>query len=196
MPEPDAVGPRAVARVAAGLLMAATATTVGAACAGPERSEAPVAEDVYVEVMSRLAAIHAAADSGRVAEPLSGARADSLRSEVLRDHGVTRSELKAFARVVGDEPRRMKALWERIGAATDSLSEAGWPVDTAAAAGDSLPGADSVRGDDSLPGDDSPTDEASPGPPRPVLDPPDQPITDMPPGARRIDTVPPDEEEQ
>jgi len=194
MPAPDVGCPRAAARVAAGLLLAATAT-VGAACAGPERSEAPVAEDVYVEVMSRLAAIHAAADSGRAAEPLTRARADSLRSEVLRDHGVTRSDLEAFARVVGDEPGRMKALWERIGAAADSLSEAGWPVDTAAAAGDSLPGADSVGGGDSLPGEDSPTDRAAPGPPRPGLDSSDHRIIDMPPGARRIDTVPPNEEE-
>lgn len=162
MPEPEVARPRAASRLAAGLLLAATAATAGAACAGPERSEAPVREDVYVEVMARLAAVRAASDPGRLADPLPRSRADSLREEVLARHGVSRSELKTFARVVGDEPRRMEALWERIGARADSLTESGWPVDTAAADADSVgSGADSPPTDaDSLPveSDTSPTD--------------------------------------
>lgn len=157
MPAPDVGCPRAAVRVAAGLLLAATAAA-GGACAGPERTDAPVREEVYVEVMARLAAITAAADSGRLADPLSRARADSLRAEVMRAHGVTRSDLERYARLVGDEPGRMKALWERIGDAADSLSEAGWPLDTAAAAGDSLT-RDTLAGD--TPGDEALPDASS-----------------------------------
>lgn len=173
MPAPDVGCPRAAVLVAAGLLLAATATG-GAACAGPERSEAPVREEVYVEVMARLAAIRVAADSGRLADPLSRARADSLRSEVLRAHGVTRSDLERYARVVGDEPGRMKALWERIGDTADSLSEAGWPLDTVSAAGDSLP-RDTLTGD-TLGGDTLP-DAGSSDDTMPDVPPSDGPLT-------------------
>lgn len=134
-------------RLAAGFLLAAAAAA-GAGCAGPERSEPPVEEELYVEVMARLAAIRAASDPGRREEPLSGGRADSLRRSVLTGHGLSRSDLEAFARVVGDEPVRMQSLWKRIGERADSLTEAGWPVDTAAAAADSAGGAP-----DSLPSD-------------------------------------------
>lgn len=154
--------PGTARRLAAGLLLAAAASAAAAGCAGPERSEAPVSEDVYVEAMARLAAIRVAADSGRVTpeapgqrsdslparapEPggevaaLSTSRADSLRESVLERHGITRRDLKIFARVVGDEPRRMEALWERISARADSLVGAGWPVDTASAPADSAAG--------------------------------------------------------
>ncbi len=141
-------------RLTAGLLLAA-AGLAGTACAGPERSEAPVREEVYVEVMARLAAVRAAADSSRAALPSPGQEADSagrdapplqagpdpegrsrtlaqgtadsLREAVLREHEVRREDLEAFARIVGDEPKRMETLWTRIAARADSLREAGWP---------------------------------------------------------------------
>lgn len=161
-------------RLAAGLLLAAAA-----GCAGPERSEPPVSEDVYVEVMARLAAVRVAADPDRVTpetpgqrsdslpaggqppargpepdgrvETLSTGRADSLRASILEEHGITRRDLKVFARVVGDEPDRMEALWNRIAARADSLVGAGWPVDTATAPDDSAAGgADSTAGAERL----------------------------------------------
>lgn len=163
-PETSGMVPGGTARrLAAGLLLAAAA-----GCAGPERSEAPVSEDVYVEVMARLAAVRVAADPDRVTpetrrrrsdslpaggqpsargpEPdgrvgaLSTGRADSLRDSILEEHGITRSDLKIFARVVGDEPGRMEALWNRIAARADSLVGAGWPVDTATTPDDSAAG--------------------------------------------------------
>lgn len=111
--------------LAVALLLAAAA-----GCAGPERTDAPIPEPVYVEVMARLAAVRTAADPGRHRDPLAPARADSLREAVLREHGVRRSELKEFARVVGDEPERMRRLWERIASRSDSLRNAGWPEDS------------------------------------------------------------------
>lgn len=100
---------------------------LAAACAGPERSEPPVSEEVYVEAMGRLAAIRTATDPGQVAPPMPEERADSLRREVLDRHELTRSDLEQFARRIGDEPERMKALWERIASVSDSLWRAGWP---------------------------------------------------------------------
>lgn len=144
MPAPEAAPSRTARRLAAGLLLAVTAASA-AGCAGPERSEPPVDEELYVEVMGRLAAIRAASDPGRRADPLSGTRADSLRRAVLAEHGVSRPDLKTFARAVGDEPARMEGLWKRIGARADSLTEAGWPVDTAAAGADTA-GADTAAG--------------------------------------------------
>lgn len=141
---PEAARCGTARRLAAGLLLAAAAALSAAACAGPERSEPPVDEATYVEVMGRLAAIRAASDPGRRADPLSGTRADSLRRAVLAEHGVSRPELEAFARAVGDEPARMEGLWKRIGARADSLTEAGWPVDTAAAGTDTVAGADTA----------------------------------------------------
>lgn len=120
-------------------LVAAALVVAAAGCAGPERSEPPLPEDVYVEVMARLSAIRSATDPGRTASPLPDARADSIRREVLREHGVSRSELKAFARVVGDEPERMKALWKEVSATADSLREAGWPAGAESAAPEEEP---------------------------------------------------------
>lgn len=111
-------------------LALALLVAVGASCAGPERTAAPVPEDVYVEVMARLAAVRSASDPGRHRDPVPEGRADSLREAVLREHGVGRAELKEFARVVGDEPERMRGLWERIAARVDSLQSAGWPEDS------------------------------------------------------------------
>lgn len=80
-----------------------------------------------MEVMSRLAAVRTATDPDQVVPPMPVERADSLRRAVLDRHGVTRDGLEGFARAVGDEPARMKALWKRIAAARDSLWRAGWP---------------------------------------------------------------------
>lgn len=137
MPAHDVAPTGAARRLAAGLLLAATAAAAGTGCAGPERSEPPVSEDLYVEVMARLAAIRAASAPGGPADTISGARADSLRRSVLAERGISREDLKSFARAVGDEPGRMEALWKRIGARADSLAGAGWPVDTATAPADS-----------------------------------------------------------
>lgn len=146
--------PPGAVRLTAALLLAAAAGLAVPGCAGPERSEAPVSEEVYVEVMARLAAVRAAADSSRAgilsprreadtvgpgAPPQAGPdpeggsatlepeSADSLREAILREHEVRREDLKAFARIVGDEPKRMESLWTQIAARTDSLREAGWP---------------------------------------------------------------------
>lgn len=92
------------------------------ACAGPERSPAPVPDSTYVEVMARLSRVR----SGRVdpdADSLAPGKADSLRRRILEEHGVSASDLEQFARVVGDEPARMQRLWERIRARVDSLQK-------------------------------------------------------------------------
>lgn len=122
--------PPSAAWLAGALLLACTA------CAGPERTEPPVAEETYVQVMARLAAVRDAASPGGDAAPtLPRDRADSLRSEILREHGVGRSDLREFARVTGDEPKRMRALWRRIESVADSLRREGWPRDTGSRGG-------------------------------------------------------------
>lgn len=100
----------------------------GAACAGPERTRAPLSEDVYVDVMARLSVLRIG--TGATGDTVTLAAADSVREAVLRRYGVARSDLKDFARAVGDEPERMKRLWGRITAAAGSLRAAGWPAAT------------------------------------------------------------------
>lgn len=97
----------------------------GAGCAGPERTAAPLPDSVYVPVMARLSAVAAARSDAE--DPLGDEEADSLRKAVLREHGVRPEELEEHARSLGDEPGRMRRLWERIVAASDSLRGAGWP---------------------------------------------------------------------
>lgn len=112
-----------LARSAALLLLLAAA---GAACAGPERTAAPLPDSVYVPVMARLSAVAAARSDAD--EPLGDERADSVRKAVLREHGVSPEELEEHARSLGDEPGRMRRLWERIVELSDSLHSAGWPA--------------------------------------------------------------------
>ncbi len=161
MPAHDVAPPGPARRLAAGLLLAATAAAAGAGCAGPERSEPPVSEDLYVEVMARLAAIRAASPPRRPTDTVSRIRVDSLRRSVLAERGISREDLKTFARAVGDEPGRMKALWKRIGARADSLVGSGWPVDTATSPADSAASlADSLASDP----DTAPDSEPDTGP--------------------------------
>lgn len=118
---------RAGSRVAAILLLAGLAAAGGAAwtgCAGPERSEPALADSAYVSVMARLTVIREATRPGPRSMPDSLVRRSV--DSVLAGAGVDRERLVEFARLVGDEPERMAALWERIRTGADSLREAGW----------------------------------------------------------------------
>lgn len=98
-----------------------------------------MADSVYVEVMARLAAVRSAELAS--SDSLPPARAESLRARVLQEFGVGRDELESFARAVGDEPARMRRLWERVSARTDSLRQVGWAgPEGVASSADTAPG--------------------------------------------------------
>ena len=73
----------------------------------------PIGDDVYVEVMSRLAHVHA--------QFIDPARADSARRAVLDEIGIAPQDLVGFAVVFGGDPEKMLWLHERIRARVDSL---------------------------------------------------------------------------
>lgn len=119
--------------IVAGLLLAA-------GCGGERVPRTALPDSVYMEVMARMVLLDSAMTSP--AEVSLGALSrDSARSLVLERHGVTREQLLEFARTLGEHPRAMAELWQRIQQRADSLAARRWnPVDgrtTTAGAGDS-----------------------------------------------------------
>lgn len=129
-------GARAVGAVATLLLLAA-------ACGGREVGGGPVPDSVYVEAMARLVLLDTAV-SPTLEPPVSGAALDSARDRVLERWGVDTGELLAFARNRGDDPDRMRAIWQRVYELSGTLKEQAWrplPDSLDPLAGDTLPGA-------------------------------------------------------
>ena len=93
-------------------LPVAAAVLVGA-CTGPT---APIDDDLYVEVMSRLSVVEA-----RIVD---AARTDSARAAVLRETGVSAEDLLEYTRVFGGDVEKMAELWERIRVVSDSIEAA------------------------------------------------------------------------
>jgi hypothetical protein len=85
---------------------------------------------VFVSVMAHLSQVYQFPPPGTPAEDRD-ARADSLRSQILRDHGVTAEQLIEFAELVGRDPTRMEGLAEQIAAMNDSLTAARDPAEPA-----------------------------------------------------------------
>lgn len=81
----------------------------------------PIEPGAFVSVMANLAQVSQFPPDGSGAEDRE-ARADSLREEVLRDHGITAEQLLAFADQVGRDPSRMEELAQRIAVVNDSLT--------------------------------------------------------------------------
>jgi hypothetical protein len=110
---------------------------------GPAEPEfqGPIDIDTYVVVMSELA------DLGRFPPPGSdettrSARADSVRRDILEQHGVTPDELLEFAESAGANPDLMVEIIDRIVVVSDSLARrrtgAGRAADSTAAIADSV----------------------------------------------------------
>lgn len=93
---------------------------------------------VFVSVMANLSQVYQFPPPGSLAEDRD-ARADSLRSQILRDHGVTAEQLIEFAERVGRDPTRMEELAERIAAVNDSLTAERDPAELAGPEQVSLP---------------------------------------------------------
>jgi hypothetical protein len=91
----------------------AALVAVCAACGGPS---APIGDDLYVEVMSRLSIIEA--------RLLDSASTDSARAAVLREMGVSAEDLIEYSRVFGGDVEKMAELWERIPIIADSIEAA------------------------------------------------------------------------
>ena len=116
---------------------------------GPAEPEfqGPIDIDTYVVVMSELA------DLGRFPPPGSdettrSARADSVRRDILEQHGVTPDELLEFAESAGANPDLMVEIIDRIVVVSDSLARrrtgAGRAADSVAATADSVTTTDSL----------------------------------------------------
>lgn len=92
------------------------------ACGGEpvdEAVEGPVTDTTYVAVITDLLLLDA--DPPRRDTPEESAvAADSSRSEILDEHGVTAEEVLTFAESAGREPGRMQELWEQITHVYDS----------------------------------------------------------------------------
>ncbi len=73
----------------------------------------PIGDDAYVEIMSRLAHVHA--------QFIDPTRADSARRAVLAEAGIAPQDLVGFAEMFGGDPEKMLRLHERIRARVDSL---------------------------------------------------------------------------
>lgn len=91
-----------------------------AACGGTSdtRAEVSVADSTYISIMVELMLL----DTDPSVSPSEAGETalDSLRAEVLRGHGVSASEVLAFARAAGTDPLRMQTIWERITQVYDS----------------------------------------------------------------------------
>lgn len=83
----------------------------GAACRGPV---APIGDDAYVDVMSRLLV----ADT-RLFDP---ALVDSAKAAILAEWSVSGEDLVEYSRIWGPDSEKMAELWERIGTLVDSLA--------------------------------------------------------------------------
>lgn len=88
-----------------------------------------IPDSAYVEVMARMVLVDSAMTS-RPDVSLGGISRDSARRLVLARYGVTPDELLDYARTVGEHPRAMAGIWQRIQERADSLEAGGWsPAD-------------------------------------------------------------------
>ena len=92
-------------------LLAITLSGLTAGCAEPT---GPIADEVYVEAMTRLSYAHTKFPDS--------ARRDSARVAVFEDLRITPDDLVAFAERWGDDPARMFRLSELIRTRVDSLA--------------------------------------------------------------------------
>ena len=89
-------------------------------CTGSSETEVdPIDPDVFVAVMASLSQVHEDRE----------AQADSIREEILRDHGVTAEQLLAFAGKAGRDPARMGVLAGQIAEASDSIAVVRGPLE-------------------------------------------------------------------
>jgi hypothetical protein len=86
------------------------------------RSPLPMTEEAYVEVMARLEHLRRRSFPGSGPEAREAA-ADSARTGLLAERGLSADQLLRFAERVGSDPARMEAISERIAALADSLRE-------------------------------------------------------------------------
>lgn len=91
---------------------------LGVACGEEVAGEAILADSVYAQVVARLHLVGNPTDTARQRE------ADSARTEILADYGVTAEQLLAFAEATGRQPERNREIWEQIGNLVDSIREA------------------------------------------------------------------------
>lgn len=111
-------------------------------CTGTqEQGSDPIAPEVFVSAMAHLSQVHQFPPGGSASAGVE-ARADSLREEILREHGITAEQLIAFAEHVGREPSRMEELAELIASLNDSLTAERDPADIPTTEEVSAPAAD------------------------------------------------------
>jgi hypothetical protein len=102
-------------------MLALGAGLLGLACADETPGVSALPDSLYVDVIARLELI-----GNQATDPERQAIADSIRSAVLSEYGVDAAALLTFADEVGEQPARMRAVWEAIGDTRDSLQQAGW----------------------------------------------------------------------
>lgn len=103
------------------LFLGSVAVGVGACGSDGPTAQGSVAFDTYATVMGELADLQrfppSAPDERTRAE-----RADSIRQAILDRHGVTADELLAYAETIGQQPRLMLEVSDRVVAITDSIA--------------------------------------------------------------------------
>lgn len=103
------------------LLLGTAAVGFGACDSDGPTAQGPVAFDTYATVMGELADLQRFPPSGPD-ERTRAARADSIRQAILDRHGVTADEMLAYAETIGQQPRLMLEVSDRIATITDSLA--------------------------------------------------------------------------
>lgn len=86
--------------------MACAAAAGGLSVSACTETTTGIDEQTYVEVMSRL--------TWSRARFLDSPQDDSIRAEVLAEHGITGQDLLDFADRYGEDVTRMDRLWESI----------------------------------------------------------------------------------
>lgn len=89
----------------------------------PQPVDGAVTDSAYVEVMVELLLLESRIGR-QEAESVPPEGADSVRTEILRNHGLTAAEVMQFADSVGTDAARMEGLWEQIASRYDSLRSA------------------------------------------------------------------------
>jgi hypothetical protein len=119
-------GPERRRRETPAATVALMALLAGVACGG-RSSAAPgvLPESTYVQVMARLSLTDSLLAPAEYARPANLSR-DSAHALVLRRWGVADSALLSYAARLGDDPSRLKDVWNRIRTVADSLARAGW----------------------------------------------------------------------
>jgi hypothetical protein len=119
-------GPERLRRESPGATVALMALLAGLACGGRSSAASGVLpESTYVQVMARLSLTDSALAPAEYTPPADLSR-DSARALVLRRWGVADSALLSYAARLGDDPGRLKDVWNRVRTLADSLARAGW----------------------------------------------------------------------